>query len=113
MVSPTPWKGAPASPQHVAISAQPRVFSARPRWREVIDRRQPPDHFDLAAADAVADGAAWQADWAEGRMLPVEQAIVDALAQTEEPSAAGSFPVPGVAQLIEQVEAVRQAQNYR
>ncbi len=71
-----------------------RLFGAAEALREVINRQQPPDHFDLAAADAVADGAAWQADWAEGRMLPVEQAIVDALAQTEDPSAGGSFPVP-------------------
>ena len=67
--------------------AAARLFGAAEALREVINRRQAPDRFDLAAADAVRDGAPWHADWAEGRTLPVEQAIVYALAQNEAPRA--------------------------
>jgi hypothetical protein len=66
-----------------------RLFGAAEALREAIHRRQPPDRFDLAAADAVADGATWHIDWAEGRMLPVERAIAYALAQNEDMSVIG------------------------
>ncbi len=86
------WAGLAATRGDFRSAA--RLFGAAEALREVINRRQPPDHFDLAAADTVVGGAPWQADWAEGRMLPVEQAIVFALAQIEEPRAAGSFQAP-------------------
>ncbi len=68
-----------------------RFYGAAERLREAINSPRSSDPADevehqhyLAIALAQSDAAAWAADWAAGRALPLERAIADFLALAQE-----------------------------
>ena len=70
-----------------------RLFGAATALSEAIDVPLAPDAMDrtrldrhLAAARAVLGEGAFRAAWAAGRAMPIEAAVVEALAEVEEPS---------------------------